>query len=671
MSRRRSRVLASVGVLAAAAGVMALPSTAAQAAAQHVNGHIAWPGGTAGWSESDADGSNAHAVTPTGGGYTGAGVVSQVEYSPDGTKVAFVLVLRATPTDSTARAELWIADASGANAHRVVAFAHLQNLAWSPDAAKIYFVGDTTQQYDSQVNVVNVDGSGLSVLPGQTNCVSASPTVAPNGTVAFSEECAGATLPVAVALDPGATSLHRLGFRPESSLAYSPDGKWIAYISTFGPSGTGLNIIPAAGGAPIQISAANVFGSITWSPDGASLLTWTSKPNGSSPQINVLNKVAVKPGSPLVPIATGSDITAEASWQNGASTAPARPVADRIGGADRVDTSVKASQWSFDTTGTGGRQAASAVITRSDLFADALAGNALAAEKDGPLFMTGTTALDPRIGAELTRILPRGANVYILGGTKALSTEIDTQVGALGFTPVRVAGDGKAYADDRYGTAQAIADQITGYSWKAGVQVPVSAPHSVFVATGLDYPDALAAGAAAAQDPNGTGVVMLSDGTGLLPWTQAYLAKLDPAKTHVYTVGGQATTAVAKAFPQWRGLTTPLAGADRYQTAYQVATHSMFGPTLHEVGIATAANWPDALSGGALIGLQHGPLLLAGPNGLTAQEASVLGTPGLGGIAVFGGTSVVSGAVLNATADTAFGAGGWNAGLNRQAPALK
>jgi hypothetical protein len=193
----------------------------------------------------------------------------------------------------------------------------------------------------------------------------------------------------------------------------------------------------------------------------------------------------------------------------------------------------------------------------------------------------------------------------------------------------------------------------------------------VFVATGLDYPDALAAGAAAAQDPDGTGVVMLSDGTGLLPWTQSYLAKLDPAKTHVYTVGGQATTAVAKAFPQWKGLTTPLAGANRYETAYQVASHSVFGPTVHEIGIATAANWPDALSGGALIGLQHGPLLLAGPSGLTPQEASVLNTPGLGGIAVFGGTSVVSDAALSATANIAFGPGGWDKGLNRQAPALK
>ncbi|MBS2547052.1 cell wall-binding repeat-containing protein [Catenulispora sp. NL8] len=671
MSRRASRVLASVGVLAAAAGAIALPSTAAQAAAAHVNGHIAWPTNTAGWSQSDADGSNVQTVTPTGGGYTGDGHVTQVVYSADGTKVAFAVTVPAA-NNTPASGELWIADASGANARRVLGGqTGVGQLAWSPDGKKIYFVL-TSPSTAGKIDVVGTDGSGLAELPGQANCWSTSPTVAPNGRVVFAEQCAGTSMPTAVALDPGATTLRNLAFRPRS-LAFSPDGNWIAYTAySFGPD-SGLFITPAAGGVKIQISSTTLGGAITWSPDGKSLLAWTTKANGSGGQLGVLNKVAAKANSPLVPLSTQADPDAsfEAGWQTGASTAPARPVADRIGGADRVDTSVRASQWSFDAVGTGGRQAASAVITRSDLAADALAGNALAAEKDGPLFMTGTTSLDPRVQAELTRILPRGANVYILGGTRALSDEIDTQVGALGFTPVRLAGDGKAYADDRYGTAQAIADQITGYSNVGGHLVPSAAPHSVFVATGVDYPDALTAGAAAAQDPDGTGVVMLSDGSALLPWTQAYLATLNPATTHIYTVGGPATTAVAKAFPQWKGRTTPLAGANRYETAYLVATHSVFGPTLHEVGVATAANWPDALSGGALIGLQHGPLLLSGPNGLTPQEASVLGTPGLGGIAVFGGTSVVSDKALSATADLAFGVGGWDKGLNRQAPALK
>ncbi|NUR59502.1 MAG: hypothetical protein HOV87_12665 [Catenulispora sp.] len=665
-----SRTLASAGVLAAAAGAVAFTSTSAQAAPRFTNGHIAWVGNTAGWNESATDGSGVHTVTPTGGGYDGTGKVTGVTYSPDGTKVAFTV---AFPDTADKPGELWIADASGANAHRLIGGPNLRQPSWSPDGSKLYFlINIAVNQATTHVDVVNVDGSGLAELPGQANCTAYSPTVAPSGRVAFEQSCLGSTSqsPVAMAYDPGTTALRKLtAVRGSYSISYSPDGRWIAYIDSFsGPTLSGLYIAPAAGGSRIQVSAANVGGSLTWAPDGTSLLAWTTSTTGG-----VLNKVAAKANAPLVPIANQTDVRAagQASWQIGTSTAPARPTADRIGGADRVETAVRASQWSFDATGTGGRQAATAVITRSDTFADALAGNALAAEKDGPLFMTGTTELDQRVKDELVRILPHGATVYVLGGTRALSTDIDTEVAALGFRVARVAGDGQAYADDRYGTAQAIADQITGYSMVGGGPVPTTAPNSVFVATGDNYPDALAAGAAAAQDPTSTGVVMLSAGNSLLPWTQDYLARLDPKKTHVYTVGGQATTAVAKAFPNWKGLTTPLSGGDRFETAYKVATSGVFGSQLDEVGIATAANWPDALSGGALIGLQHGPLLLSDKNGLTPQELSVLRQPGIGGLAVFGGPTVVSDQALSGAADTAFGAGGWDKGLNRRAPALK
>lgn len=662
MSRRMTRALASAGVLAAAAGAVALSSTSAQAAPRHVNGHIAWPTNTAGWSESNPDGSNAHAVTPTGGGYDGTGKVTDVVYSADGTKVAFFV-----NTGSTF--DLWVAEASGSNAHRILTgLSYAGQAVWSPDAKKLYFT------LGSEIDVVNTDGTGLAPLPGQTGCLSASPTVAPDGRVAFVQQCS-TSRDFAMVLDPGATQLRKLsGFRPSFGLSFSPDGTWFAYVSQLGAH-TSLYIAPVTGAtAPILISSADFASAgITWSPDGASLLAWTSKPDGAGGTLGVLNKIAAKPNSPLVPVFTQTDPKAvsEASWQVGAGTAPARPVADRIGGADRIETAVRASQWSFDATGTGGRQAATAVITRSDTFADALAGNALAAEKDGPLFMTGTTELDSRVKDELVRILPHGATVYVLGGTRALSPQIDTEVAALGFRTVRVAGDGAAYADDRYGTAQAIADTITGWQYVNGAKVATAPPNSVFVATGDNYPDALAAGAAAAADPAGRGVVMLSSGTSLLPWTRDYLATLDPKKTHVYTVGGQATAAIAKSFPGWKDLTTPLAGADRFDTAYKVATSSVFASGVHEVGIATAGNWPDALSGGALIGLQHGPLLLSDKTGLTAQELSVLKTPGLGGIAVFGGTSVVSDGSLAGAADYAFGVGGWDKGLNRKAPALK
>lgn len=147
MSRHTSRVLASAGVFAAAAGAMALPSATAQAAARHADGHIAWPTNTTGWNVSAPDGSGVQSVTPTGGGYAGTGHVTAVEYSPDGTKVAFAVNIPAAGS-TAASGELWIADASGANAHRVVGGpGGVGDLAWSPDGAKVYFVQTSQGTY--------------------------------------------------------------------------------------------------------------------------------------------------------------------------------------------------------------------------------------------------------------------------------------------------------------------------------------------------------------------------------------------------------------------------------------------------------------------------------------------------------------------------------------------
>lgn len=166
---------------------------------------------------------------------------------------------------------------------------------------------------------------------------------------------------------------------------------------------------------------------------------------------------------------------------------------------------------------------------------------------------------------------------------------------------------------------------------------------------------------------------MLLSQDGKLPdVTKAYLAGIDPHKVNVYGVGGQGVAALKAAFPAWDGLTVPLAGADRYATAYQVAHSKLFG--LHApvtmAGVATGATWPDALSGGALIAAQHGPLLLAGPAGLSAEETTILTTNHLTGLAVFGGTKAVPDAIATTSANAAFGVGTWDSASNRQAPAL-
>jgi len=285
----------------------------------------------------------------------------------------------------------------------------------------------------------------------------------------------------------------------------------------------------------------------------------------------------------------------------------------RLAGADRDATSVAVSQHAFPQSGS-----ASAVVLASDAtYPDALAGTPLAVAKHAPLLLTTPSGLAPAVATEITRVLAPAATVYLLGGDAALATAVDGEVQALGVVPQRIAGA------DRFATAVAI----------AGV---LGDPRTVLLATGLDFPDGLSAGAGAASQ---AGVVLLTDGSAQASETGAYLTA-HPADT-VLAVGGPAAAADPAA--------TALVGGDRFATAVTVAGKFFTGPAA--IGFASGLDFPDALSGGAGIGAGGGPLLLvpacgALPSSLSTYLRSVHSTVMTG--TLFGGTGVVGDDVLAA-----------------------
>jgi putative cell wall-binding protein len=283
----------------------------------------------------------------------------------------------------------------------------------------------------------------------------------------------------------------------------------------------------------------------------------------------------------------------------------------RLDGADRVATSVAASQASFAP----GR-ALAAVLARSDAFADALAGAPLAAGRKGPLLLTGASSLDGRAEAELRRVLPAGAPVYLLGGPAALSAAVEQRVAADGFTPVRLAGA------DRYQTAVAVADR------------GLNNPGTLLLATGLDFPDALTAGSAAGKLG---GAVLLTAGTTMPPSVRDYLATHTGATQ--YAIGADAATADPHA-------AEALVGLDRWDTSRRVADRFYTAPST--VCVASGLGFADALAGGARCGLLGVPLLLTDPFSLPPVVHDWLaGTASsIGSATVYGGTAVVDDAAL-------------------------
>ena len=281
----------------------------------------------------------------------------------------------------------------------------------------------------------------------------------------------------------------------------------------------------------------------------------------------------------------------------------------RLAGDTRLTTAIEISRATVPDSDAG-----AVVLSRADFYADALAGTPLAAAVGGPLLLTPTGALDAGVLAEIRRVLPGGGTVHVLGGTVALSAEVSDALTAAGFAVERYAGD------DRYDTAARIATAVERMRPPAG-----ATPVRVLLADGTNFPDALAAGTAAAS---ANGVVLLTAGESIPDATRTALEARPDALVHA--IGGPAARA------GWPGA-FDLIGDTRIETATQVQERFLSAPPV--VGVASARNFPDALAGGAALARLGGALLLAEPTSLpdaTADRLSSLGD-GVAAVKVFGG----------------------------------
>ena len=161
----------------------------------------------------------------------------------------------------------------------------------------------------------------------------------------------------------------------------------------------------------------------------------------------------------------------------------------------------------------------------------------------------------------------------------------------------------------------------------------------VYVATGLNYPDALSAAPAAAHFAS----PLLLTTPGALPANvRAEIVRLNPAQ--IVVVGGSSVVSDA-VFADLTTIkpTVRLSGPDRYATSRAIATDA-FGTNAPTAYLATGENFPDALSASPAAAHFAGPLLLvrgmaALPDAATTAELAALHTTT---VKIAGGASVVS-----------------------------
>jgi putative cell wall-binding protein len=289
--------------------------------------------------------------------------------------------------------------------------------------------------------------------------------------------------------------------------------------------------------------------------------------------------------------------------------APA-PMFTQLGGADRDATAALVATTMYPIAGS----ASVVVLARDDLYADGLTGSPLANALGGPLLLSPTASLSSATEAAIAHVLTPGGLVICLGGTSAISPSVIATLQQLGYQVERIGGI------DRYATATLIADKI-------GSKHAVA---HVYVATGLNFADALSAADAAGLN---NGVVLLTVDATMPGSTNSWLAAHTGALATA--IGGQAAAADPTA--------TALVGSNRYATAALVA--NSVAPATAGIVLATGANFPDGLAGAVYAAHNGWSLLLVDPTAValntdqTSYLHSVSGT--VSTVTAIGGTTTM------------------------------
>lgn len=298
--------------------------------------------------------------------------------------------------------------------------------------------------------------------------------------------------------------------------------------------------------------------------------------------------------------------------------APASSV-DRIGGADRFATAVEVSKQAFPTG------APIAFLASGLDYPDALSAAPIAAALGGPLLLTERSTLPPVVAAELQRLAP--AQVVIVGGAAVVGAEVERRVQALSLPTERVFGA------DRYATSRALISRFA------------AASDTLYLATGRNYPDALAAAAAAGAI---AAPVLLVDGRA---------ATLDPAARRLIAERGVRIALIAGgAGVVSSGIELDLAarvdrverraGLDRYGTAAAIAAQAP--AEADRAFVATGAGYADALSGAVFAAVERAPLYLSGPVCLPrVTRTALIDERAIARVTLLGGTAVLGPRVAN------------------------
>jgi putative cell wall-binding protein len=293
------------------------------------------------------------------------------------------------------------------------------------------------------------------------------------------------------------------------------------------------------------------------------------------------------------------------------------PPSVRIEGADRYATAANVSKAAFQPG------VDVVYVSTGEGFPDALAAGPVGAKANGPVLLVTTNLIPTSTATELDRLDPD--KIVVLGGTASVSEGVLTSLDA--YTEGTVTRLGGA---DRYETSALLSTSV----FSPGVPV-------VYIASGVNYPDALA-GAAAAGSQGGP--VLLVRTESIPTSVETELNRLDPVQ--IVVLGGTATVSnsVQADLADFSSQVVRRGGTDRYKTAALVSGNA-FTPDVQFAFITTGLNFPDALSAGPPAGIAKVPVLLVPGNCIPTEVQAEIDRLTLEGITILGGQTSVSASV--------------------------
>jgi putative cell wall-binding protein len=255
---------------------------------------------------------------------------------------------------------------------------------------------------------------------------------------------------------------------------------------------------------------------------------------------------------------------------------------ERLAGSDRYETAVEVSEKGWTSSDY-------VVLANGESYADALCAVPLAKAKDAPILLTETNSLNSETLAEMKRL--NAKHVIIVGGDGVVTEGVQNAIKS------QVTSDVERYGGaDRFETSVKIAKAL-------------GSPSEVFVANGLNFPDALSAAPIAAieGDP-----IILTRSTEL-PQVSADYIESNSNITKSYVVGGSGviSDSILNKLPN----PERLGGADRYETNEAIVEAFESSLNFNEVFVARGDEFSDSLTGAALAAKEKSALVITATSG--------------------------------------------------------